>query len=208
VENNVFEVGMTLSIETYYKSHLKTQIIGWKKNAFVLSDAIYVYGKPAEMRSNDSCKIRFLKDGNAYGFEAKVITVQFFPFPLMFLSYPDKDKIECVKVRVAPRFKADLPVTFLDASGAVVSEAIMLDISEGGCELKGPVQKDRNFVPETDYSIKFKLMDKELSIGCKIKKIVEQNEMYSLGMEFVNVTPVNKEILNMFLDFLNKHAAR
>lgn len=206
MRESIFEVGMVLSIEAYYKTHLKTNVLGWKNKAFVMSEALYLNGKPAAMGSNDQCKVRFLKDGSAYGFAAKVITVQFFPHPLMFISYPDK--IECVKIRVAPRFKTNLPVTFLDESGAVICEAVMLDISEKGCELKVPVLKERELAPEAGYFIKFKLMDKELNIGCSVKKMVQDSDAYNLGMELVNVPPHNKETLNMFLDFLHKHSAR
>jgi hypothetical protein len=207
MDNIIFEAGMTLSIETYYKVHLKTNIIGWKKNEFILAEAIYVYGKPAEMGSNDRCKVFFMKDGNAYGFEAKIITVLYYPFPLLYISYPQT--IECVSIGMVPRLTAEIPVTLRETSGTVISEAFMLDLSDTGCELKAPIQKDMDILSQTTYSIKINLMDKELNIDCRLIKIVQHYDIYSsLSMDFVNISALNRETLKMFLDFLNRYAAR
>lgn len=205
MENDLFAVGLTLSIETHYKTHLATTVLGWEKDAFVLARAIYVQGQPAKLQTNDLCKIRFLKDGVAYGCETEIITIQFFPFPLMFLKYPVK--IECLKLRVAPRFKADLPAKLSDEKGAMRAEAIMLDISEGGCGVKVPALKDVELTPEQSYSITFKLMDKEVCIPCAVRKLDKGAEFTFLGLEFTAIPQPQKETLTLFLDFLKKHGA-
>jgi c-di-GMP-binding flagellar brake protein YcgR len=206
MENSSFAINLTLSIETYYKAYLTTKIIGWRQDEFILTDAVYSQGKPAYLNTKDICKIRFLKDGVAYGFETEVLTVQFYPFPVMFLKFPAK--MECLKLRVAPRFKIDMPITFLDASGQVIPDAIMTDISEGGCGLKIPVQENRNLTPEGRYKIECKLMDKEIRCDCSVKRLDKQEETCFIGTEFLDMTTPDKETLKIFLDFLNKYAAR
>jgi hypothetical protein len=124
----------------------------------------------------------------------------------MYLKFPKK--LECLKLRVAPRFKIDMPITFLDASGQVIPDAVMTDISEGGCGLKMPVQENNNLSPEGQYTIRCKLMDKEISCGCSIKRLDKQQETCFIGMEFTNVATSDKETIKNFLDFLNKYAAR
>jgi len=205
MEHEIFQVGLTLSVESYYKTHLTTLVLGWEKDAFILAKAIYVQGQPAKISTNDLCKIRFLKDGIAYGFETEVVAVQFFPYPLMFLKYPGN--VQCLKLRVAPRFKANLATKFSDAAGVHLSDAVMLDISEGGCGLQVPVQEGKELSPEAGYSIAFKLLDREITIGCVVRKLDKGKDVYFLGMEFSNVTAQNKETLAMFLDFLKKHTS-
>jgi len=205
MENDIFAVGLTVSIEAHYKTHLATTVLGWEKDVFVLTKAIYVQGQPAKLQSNNVCKIRFLKDGVAYGCETEIITIQFFPFPMMFLKYPAK--LECLKLRVAPRFKADLPVTLTDEKGTMHAEAVMLDISEGGCGVKVPAQTGVDLTPEQSYTITFKLLDKEVGITCTVRKLDKGAEFTFLGLEFTNMSQQQKETLALFIDFLKKHGA-
>jgi c-di-GMP-binding flagellar brake protein YcgR len=202
---SIFEVGLTLSIETFYKTHLSTEVIGWDVDVFVLTRAIYIEGQPAMLNTGNPLTIRFLRDGIAYGFASEVIAVQFFPSPLLFMKYPAK--LETLKLRVAPRYKLDLPARFSDTSGALIAEAVLLDISEGGCGLKVPVQKSRELFPEEGYTVTFKIMDKELSMGCGIKKMDKGKEAYLLGLKFTTSTPQTKEVLTMAIDFLKKHTS-
>jgi len=202
---NIFDVGLILSIEAYFKTHQSARVLGWQEEEFLLTSAIYIQGQPSMLKSKDPVKARFLKDGIAYGFESEIIAVQFYPFPLMFMKYPAK--LETLKLRVATRFKADLPAKLLDASGALIADAVLIDISEGGCGLKAPVQEGKELTPDAAYAISFTIMDKELSLGCAVRKLDKGQDTYFLGMEFTNVSPQHKETLTLFLDFLKKYAA-
>ncbi len=205
MENIVFNVGLTLSIETYYKAYLSTRVLGWKHNAFILTDAVYVNNLPAKLKTNEPSKVRFLQNGVAYGFESEIITIQV-PFPLVFIKYPQE--IACLKLRVAPRFKTDLSVNLIDASGQTIPDAVMIDISEGGCGLKVPVQESRNLLPAEAYAITYQLLHKEVHLACRIKHLVKQQEAYFIGMEFSDVKTSDKETLRIFLDFLNKYIVK
>jgi c-di-GMP-binding flagellar brake protein YcgR len=205
MENNIFNVGLTLSLETRYKTHLWTHVIGWEKDEYILTRAIHVQGQPAKLNSKDPCKVRWLMDGVALGFESEIITVQFFPYPLMFIKYPVS--IERLQLRVAQRFKVDLPVKLSDAAQSLTTEGVMLDLSEGGCGLKVPVQNGKELSPDAAYTIAFKLMDKEISIGCTVKKLDQTGkDAYLLGMQFTSISPQQKEALNFFLELLKKNA--
>ena len=126
-------------------------------------------------------------------------------FPLMFIKYPDK--IETVNLRVAPRIKIDLPARFLDAAGVRIAEAALTDISEGGCGLRVPILQGKELSPEAGYSITFTVMDKEVSVGCAIKRLEKGGEAYLLGMQFTNVSEKHKGTLSLLVDFLKKHTA-
>jgi c-di-GMP-binding flagellar brake protein YcgR len=89
----------------------------------------------------------------------------------------------------------------------VHAEAIMLDISEGGCGVKVPAQQGVELTPEQNYSVAFTLLDKEVSILCAVKKLDKGPEYTFLGLEFTTIPQQQKETLMLFLDFLKKHGA-
>jgi len=171
-----------------------------------MTDVIYEQGRPADLNAKDTCTIRFLKEGVAYGFEAEVVTIQFFPFPLMFFSYPSN--IACVKLRVAPRYKTDLPATLCDAAGKVIeNDAVVLDISEGGCRVQVPLKEGLEFLPDAAYTVRIKVMDKEISSSSGIKNIEKRTDSNVFGMDFSAMTQQNKDTLALFLEFLKKHVS-
>lgn len=203
-EETVFHIGLTLSIESYYKAYLTTQVVGWDENAFILTRAIYVQGQPAKLKAGDPCKVRFLEEGTAYGFETEIISVQFFPFPLMFIKYPAA--ISRLKLRVADRYKTNLAATFSDTLGAMIFDATILDISEGGCGAKIPVIEGKDIAPEGNYLITFQGMGGEISIPCKARKIDKGTATCFLGLEFHDMQKEHKETLNTYLEFLKKQS--
>ena len=201
----IFDINLALSLEAYYKTHLATRVLGWQKDVFLMTHAIYVNGQPAKLTNGDHCKIRFLKDGIAYGFESEIISILFFPFPLMFLKYPTT--VETLQLRVSPRCKVDLPATFTDAAGNVIaSDAVLLDLSEGGCGLKVPMRQGLALSPDSAYKIMFQIIDKELTISLGLRKIDKKGDYaFFLGMEFLDMPPQDKETLALILEFLRKH---
>jgi len=204
MENNAFVVGLTLSIEAPQKIYLQTQLLGWEKDVFLVTKAAYVQGQPAKLGTKDICKVRFLHEGTAYGFETTVIAVQFFPFPVMYLKYPGN--IEFLKLRVAPRLRTNLPIVFRNSNGSKILNGVMVDISDGGCGLNMALADGKDLKLEDGYMLEFKLMDKTLNLGCTIKKLDAGKDPCFLGTEFSGLTAQAKESLVMYLDFLKKHA--
>lgn len=204
---NIFHVGLVLSVEATYKAHLPTSVLGWDRDQALITRAIFIQGQPAKLKANDRCKVRFLKEGVAYGFSSDILAVQFFPFPLMFMKYPAH--IETLKLRVAQRFKTNLPVLLLDTSASIVAaDATMLDISENGCGLKVPVQKAGGLSPDESYTIALRIMDREFSAACSVRKLERRGDYaWFLGLEFSDMQTDNKESLMRFIDFLRRHTA-
>ncbi|MBE0568556.1 MAG: flagellar brake protein [Deltaproteobacteria bacterium] len=200
MDDTIFKVGQVLSIEASHKLNQGTRVIGWEKDVFILTRAIYVEGLPTKIKGGDVCTVRFLQDGVAYGFATEVISVQYFPYPLMFLKFPIK--ISCLKLRVAQRYKTDLPATFSEAAGSLICDAAMIDLSEAGCGLRMPVREGRDVPPDADYVVTFTILDQELRIPCRVKSINKRNDARLLGLEFVNTAPDQKEKLSKFIEFL------
>jgi c-di-GMP-binding flagellar brake protein YcgR len=205
MNEEIYNFGLTLSLETYYKTYHTTQVLGVDKDVFIMVRAIYVLGKAVELKSNDTCTIRFLKDGVAYGFKSRVISVQFYPFPLMFIKYPDK--IETLQLRVAPRFRVERPAKIFDATGVMLSEAVLVDISSGGCRLKLPTQNGMEFAPGVNYSISFTFVEREFRIDCVVRRLERDGEPQYLGMQFINMNEHITGSLTTLLASLEKVAS-
>lgn len=202
---DIFKVGLTLSIEAYFKTRQTTRVLGWQEGKFLLIDAIFINGQPSKLKTGDPCTARVLKDGIAYGFESEVIAVQFYPFPLMFIKYPAD--IAFVKIRVSDRFTIDLPVMLSSSEGTVIApDAAILDISEGGCGIKVPVKKGVVLSPDMSYTIRFRIMEKELNFGCRVRAMDKRGDYaFFMGVEFTTLTPQDKETLTSFFNLLKKH---
>jgi len=169
-----------------------------------MTNGITAKGDHLGLKVNDIVKVRFLCDGNAFGFMSEVMHIQHFPYHLMFIKYPSN--YECMKLRVTPRFKIYLPTSLSDASGALLaSDATMLDISEGGCRLIVPAKDGVKFLPDVSYSITFLARTKELSVACDIRQLREGKDLHSLGLEFKNTSDSFRQELGLFIDFIKNN---
>ena len=207
MEEAIFEVGLALSIANKVGLYVTTNVLGWDEGVYLLTRAIYGRDQPAELkskqlRSKDVCKIRFLKDGAAYGFETVVLFVQFLPVPIMFLKYPEH--VERVELRRTPRCKLSVPVRLWDVSGMDISGAVMHDLSEGGCLLEMPSLSGKELSIEATYTVSFLLMDKAFLIDCVIKKLREGPEGWSVGFAFKDVAEHHREALGKVIEFVRQ----
>lgn len=198
MRDHIFEVGLPISIETYYKYYLTTHLIGWEPDAFLVTGIVQSSGKTGQLKAGERCMMRFLKEGVAYGFETKILAINFNPFPVMFSKYPKV--IEQFTVRKFSRVKVNLPAQLLDGDGRFVAETTITDISAGGCGLTMPTQAGREFPSETSYRIRFTAMNHTMWLCCSIRKMKTFQDTQVLGVEFVNVLPEEREKIEQFLD--------
>jgi c-di-GMP-binding flagellar brake protein YcgR len=199
MDNNIFEVGLPIAIETYYKSYLTTELLGWKQDVFLITGVVKSSSKTGQLKVNTHCKMRFLKDGIAYGFETKILVINSHHFPVMFCKYPKA--IEQCTIRQFRRINVNLPAQFLDMDGNFVADATIADISAGGCGLTIPVQEGKEPTCESTYKIIFSAMESDMHLCCAIRKIQTLKDKHELGVEFINVAPEEKERIRLFLDF-------
>jgi len=198
MNDDIFEVGLPVSIETEYKYYLTTHIIGWERDLYLLTGLAQSPGKSGNLKANDRCTIRFLKEGIAYGFLTRIITVNTHPFPFIFFKYPQT--IEQFKIRKFDRIKSNFPAQLLDKNGMFIANATVRDISEGGCGLTIPATQDARLACESGYQITFKMLETDMRFGCAIRKMKVSRDARCLGIEFCNVTPEEKEKIKLFLE--------
>ena len=118
------------------EARIQAEILGHMVNDYVV---LYSPGKRPnsnlgvlELRIGDELTVRFLHDGNAYGFVSEVKYLARMPDELVFLRYPQA--IEHVSVRRHRRLSCRLPCNLLTGSGEK-APAVLLDISEGGMKI-------------------------------------------------------------------------
>jgi c-di-GMP-binding flagellar brake protein YcgR len=200
----IFEVGQALSVESHFRTYVTTHVLGWDAGAFLLTRAIRGRSKEPQLKSRDVCKVRFLREGVAYGFEAVVLSVQFLPAPIMFLRYPEH--VERVELRRAPRCKVGMPVKLSDQAGAESPGAVMDDLSEGGCLLRVPVQPDRALSVDAVYTVSFVIVEKTFSITCKVRKLDRRGEEWSIGLAFTDLPEADRDALSRLIKLMRSNA--
>lgn len=198
MDEDIFEVGLPISIETEYKYYLTTHIIGWEHNLYLMTGIVHSAGKGTSPKVNDQCKVRFLKDGVAYGFETKIISISLYPFPVMYFKFPKA--LEQFKIRKFNRIKSNITAQLLDGNGTFIADATITDISEGGCGLTIPSGQAKELAHENDYKISFAILETDLKLRCSIRKMKTGRDARCLGIEFHDITPEEKERINLFLD--------
>lgn len=189
----IFEVGQALSMENYFRTYVTTYVLGWEKGVFLLTRAIWGRSKEPQLKSRDICKVRFLREGVAYGFETVVLSVQFVPSPIMFLRYPEQ--VERVELRRAPRCRISVPVRLTDVSGTENAGAVMDDLSEGGCLLRVPIEADREFPVDVTYRVSFVIVEKPFSIASEVRKLEKRGADWSIGLSFTDLSEQDKDAL-------------
>jgi len=113
----------------------KTDFLGMSRGQFLivrtprqpgLNDFLYVEKK---------LTVRYVHEGNVYGFESEIVWSQQAPYRLLFLRYPDS--VEILNLRKCQRVDCYLPVKLgLEEGGQYVEyEGLIVNLSCGGCQL-------------------------------------------------------------------------
>ncbi len=198
MDEEIFEVGRHVSIETDYKYYLTTRLIGWERDQYLITGIAQSGGKRDALKVHDHCKVRFLKDGVAYGFETRILSISPHPFPLIFLQYPKT--IEQFTIRKYHRVKSDFRARLLDEHGTYITDATITNISVGGCGVHIPVKEGRELSQHVNYKIDFSVLENDLRLYCVIRKKRTEKDACCLGLEFSDISSEDKEKINLFLD--------
>jgi c-di-GMP-binding flagellar brake protein YcgR len=177
-------------------------VIGWQTELFLLTNLPYVNERPLNLRADDNCIIRFLNNDNAYGFQTSVISVQFFPAPLVFFKYPAE--VNKMPFRKSKRFKMSIPAKILNPMTVQKIDATICDISDTGCRLEIKNLPEHIFEPGHRFYLTFNILEKSIESDCVLRNIRNIDESLLLGFEFVNMSPANKDMICSFIEMISK----
>ncbi|MDI6801889.1 MAG: flagellar brake protein [Thermodesulfovibrionales bacterium] len=201
MNHKIFNIGLILSIEMpKNRNYVMTPLIGLEKDLYLIVKLVYVDGKPLNIKNKENYTVRFFKDGSAYGFRTEVLSILFYPAPLIFLKYPEK--IETLNIRKEERYKTNIPAKLMDSQEIIRADAAIMDISKTGCLLKAPITEGIEFNENNFYYLAFRVMDKNLEVDCLLRNLKKGKSNQFLGMEFSNLSMDNKAAINAFVDIL------
>jgi hypothetical protein len=134
------DCGQRISVESpHQEEKLWTQMIGFKPGAYLILEKPIGVDAADGMRAlceGDPIVIRFLKDGNVFGFRTPILRTLSVPYKLLFVAYP----VDVVRhsLRSSPRLQCYLPCDG-QAGDRPFSRAFIRDFSSTGCQLRIPL---------------------------------------------------------------------
>lgn len=166
----------------------KSEFVGMVRGGFIIVRVPRIPGINEFLYIEKKVTVRYVHEGNVYGFESEVLLNQSAPFRLLFLRYPDT--VEILNLRRCPRVDCYLPVKIGMEEGGQYTEydGMMLNLSCGGCQLV--LDAASGDLPpiavDTELTVTFRMFeaDKDTRITGKAKNInVNKQRMY-LGLMY------------------------
>ncbi len=113
----------------------KTDFVGMVRDAFILVRVPRIPGVNEYLYVDKRVTVRYVHEGNVYGFESQVLWNQTTPYRLLFLRYPVT--VEILNLRRCQRVDCYMPVKIgMEEQGTYTEYAgMMLNLSCGGCQL-------------------------------------------------------------------------
>ena len=178
------------------KERFKSRLVGFEPGAYLIATTPNVPGIRSLLPPHESVLIRYIHQGEVFGFQTGVIGAITSPFQLVFLACPAK--VERINLRKASRIDCHIPATLTTGGRAVTG--MILDISTGGCRFSVRTQSDGEplqIALEAEVSISFPLLGQEGSatVHGKVKNIHQDGDRMVSGILFSDLDPaVSKRI--------------
>lgn len=171
----------------------KTEFLGMSKGQYLIVRLPRIPGVNDHIYVEKKVTVRYVFQGNVYGFESEVLHSQASPFRLLFLRYPTT--IEILNLRKCQRVDCYLPVKIGvgDEEGGQYSEfdAMMLNLSCGGCQVvvDAPGKQLPPLAVDSDVSLEFLMMgsDRPTRLEGRAKNITVSNNRMKLGVMFDSI---------------------
>lgn len=179
----------------------KSTFIGMDRNKFLISRIPRIPGVNEHLYADKSVTVRYLNEGNVYGFETKILTVAMTPFRLLFLQYPYT--LETLNLRGSQRLDCYLPASI--KLGDTWSDGMILNISAGGCQLVAESKGLQPLPPvstDDQVMLEFKMFgtDQPIMIGGTARNVnlVNPSRM-TMGVKFDELSEYAEKIISDYL---------
>ena len=193
----MFEVPLLLN------SKCHTFFRGCKEYEYIILDyPCKTDGIPLFLEEYMKCIVRFLFQGKVYAFESEIRKTVKYPYPFVFISYPEK--MDNINLRSSERYAIRLPAFYnqqaLEDTLEKNPAGLLLDLSEKGCLL----ETGRPLEVETHISLAFALPNQTMikNLAAKVKSISRKDETYRLGLIFMVSEHPDIEKIREYLSYL------
>jgi c-di-GMP-binding flagellar brake protein YcgR len=204
--NSLFNPGtlVTLELPRDKNLKLKTSFLGYKEEEYIFLD--FPSSKTGYLPIEDDapCIIRFVTNGQVYGFQSFILKILKHPFPFLIIKYPQS--LEHIELRTSYRYPVKLEISFsLDGSDGGEGnrlKGLIIDISEGGCLL----QTKDHFRLGTILFLFINLpqIGTINDLEARVHRIDKKRDHYSLGLNFSNNQDPNREQVRKYIDQIDK----
>ncbi len=183
---------------------LTSSLIGYCKAKYVViqlpslvesnKDLLFQY-----LYSGNDVTVRYLHSGAIFGFRCTIIKHLFSPFPLFFLTFPEK--VESYNLRRHKRIPCLLPVT--TRIGETSINGLMTDLSLSGCGVTLTLMRKYQPVVAVDDEVQVVCSlfgeDGRDCLRCQIKRSAADSGKIELGLKFVDLPETTRKAILSYI---------
>lgn len=201
----IFLPGTLVQFEIPHLSEAKCQTFfrGCREDQYIILDyPYYPTGLPLPLKDGMACIIRFLFQGKVYAFQSEIQKTIRYPYPFVFINYPQD--LDCINLRNSERYPIRIPTVYAKEAQEGDSEGHpcgqMCDLSAKGCLL----ETNQPFELDTLLFLSFSLPNQEpiKNLAAKVRRISKKEEVYHLGLQFVDSRNQVIEKIGGYLSYL------
>lgn len=183
---------------------LATGCVGYARGRFVVTHMPVVPENSREalhqmLYPDNGIIARFLLEGTVMGFSASIIRAIQIPFPLLFLTYPEK--LETLDLRRHQRVPCCIPATADLGRQAV--PGMIVDLSLTGCQFSAVPQAEQPLQPQVDEQIclhcKLFGQGEDARLPGMIKRVAMSERRLQLGLKFQDVSQETVQAIDSYL---------
>jgi hypothetical protein len=137
----------------------------------------------------DTVILRYLHAGVVYAFRTLVLNAVHAPESLLFVAYPQAHAVQHHPLRASDRLPCSLPVSLI--LGSTVSTALVVDLSQSGCQCVFPLSSDAADEGTPDelagQEVRLQLYgfgDEGLALTGTVRRSAVGGQSLRLGIEF------------------------
>ena len=202
------ELNTVLQIQVKnYPGRLKSYLVGKEDGRFLIIK-VPIVGEPTTIFApGQELVVRYVYQGNVYGFHSSIMYVLLDSFQVAFIEFPKK--IENVNLRTFKRFDCYLPAS-LQVQARVqdrnlIFQGTIIDISKGGCKMAIGLH-ELEWVTEplqiqsaVEIHVALPGVENELELRGKVKSMTKNDESLLLGVQFIELDGKAKTELYKFI---------
>lgn len=182
------------------KDRFKSRLIGFLPGQYLIVATPSVPGIRNLLAANEGVLVRYIHQGEVFGFRSDVIGTITAPFALTFLACPLR--VERINLRKAPRIDCHIPATL--TSGEQSFSGMILDISTAGCLFSSRSTDCETFsaAMETPVTLSFLQLGKEDEVVVQgtVKNLRQDGQRLNLGVLFKDPEPAFRNQISAYIE--------
>jgi len=188
------------------QGRLKSTLIGMDPGCYLIVKFPQLFGLVGKLTTGSNVIVRYISEGNIYGFESEVLETALKPGRIIFLKYPKVVETHCL--RKFKRLSCSIPaVAELNEKGTY--EGLILDISRGGCKFTINTPEETT-IEDADLDITVNLsfqlpgLSDKYSLSGSIKSLNKDKSQISIGIEFIQANTEVLDKIDQYVDAIIK----